>query len=115
MGAALHYSCSEGFNLVGTASQECLPTGEWSSFTPLCMQGESLGGAVSECFSTNVSVCFLCTMYSTVYACMCVCVHARVCMRACMRVCVCVRSDVFVGGRIVYEVHWTSLFNSCVG
>ena len=59
VGEALHYSCSEGFNLVGTASQECLSTGEWSSSTPLCMQGESLGGAVSECFSTNVSVCFL--------------------------------------------------------
>ena len=62
MGAALHYSCSEGFNLVGTASQECLPTGEWSSSTPLCMQGESLGGAVCEraCRSVTFSSVFVC-------------------------------------------------------
>ena len=44
MGAVLHYYCREGFDLVGTASQECLPTGEWSSYTPLCMKGESVGG-----------------------------------------------------------------------
>ena len=55
MGAALNYSCSEGFNLVGTASQECLPTGEWSSSTPLCMQGELLGGAVSEWACSSVT------------------------------------------------------------
>ena len=44
MGAVLHYYCREGFDLVGTASQECLPIGEWSSYAPLCMQGESVGG-----------------------------------------------------------------------
>ena len=44
VGAALHYYCREGFDLVGTASQECLPIGEWSSYTPLCMKGESVGG-----------------------------------------------------------------------
>ena len=55
MGAALNYSCSEGFNLVGTASQECLPTGEWSSSTPLCMQGESMGGVVSEWAFSSVT------------------------------------------------------------
>ena len=44
VGATLHYYCREGFDLVGTASQECLPIGEWSSFTPLCKQGESMGG-----------------------------------------------------------------------
>ena len=67
MGAALNYSCSEGFNLVGTASQECLPTGEWSSSTPLCMQGESMGGVVSEwackyvyCVSVTFSSVFVC-------------------------------------------------------
>ena len=45
VGAVLHYYCREGFHLVGTASQECLPIGEWSSYTPLCMKGESAGGA----------------------------------------------------------------------
>ena len=44
VGAVLHYYCREGFDLVGTASQECLPIGEWSSYTPLCMKGESVGG-----------------------------------------------------------------------
>ena len=46
VGAALQYYCREGFHLVGTASQECLPIGEWSSYAPLCMKGESVGGAV---------------------------------------------------------------------
>ena len=66
MGAALHYSCSEGFNLVGTASQECLPTGEWSSSTPLCMPGKSMGGVVSEwtrTVSLRFSAVYLCGVY----------------------------------------------------
>ena len=48
VGAVLHYYCREGFDLVGTASQECLPTGEWSSYTPLCTKGESVGGGACE-------------------------------------------------------------------
>ena len=52
MGAVLHYYCREGFDLVGTASQECLPIGEWSSYTPLCMKGESVGG---ECMHVRCS------------------------------------------------------------
>ena len=49
MRAVLHYYCREGFDLVGTASQECLPIGEWSSYTPLCVKGESVGGAACMC------------------------------------------------------------------
>ena len=49
VGAVLHYYCREGFDLVGTASQECLPIGEWSSYTPLCMKGESVGEGMHAC------------------------------------------------------------------
>ena len=49
VGAVLHYYCREGFDLVGTASQECLPIGDWSSYTPLCMKGESLGEGMHAC------------------------------------------------------------------
>ena len=49
VGAVLHYYCREGFDLVGTASQGCLPIGEWSSYTPLCMKGESVGGDACMC------------------------------------------------------------------
>ena len=49
MGSVLHYYCREGFDLVGTASQECLPIGEWSSYTPLCMKGDSLGEGMHAC------------------------------------------------------------------
>ena len=61
MGAAVNYSCSEGFNLVGTASQECLPTGEWSSSTPLCMQGESWEGlGTSRVCLVEMYLCAVC-------------------------------------------------------
>ena len=56
MGAVLHYYCREGFNLVGTASQQCLPIGEWSSYTPLCMQGESVVGTT---VNGHMSVIFI--------------------------------------------------------
>ena len=79
MGAALNYSCSEGFNLVGTASQECLPTGEWSSSTPLCMQGESLEGLY---LSVSVEM-YRCAFCNHIYACMCVCVYVCVCVCVC--------------------------------
>lgn len=47
-GAALYYNCKEGFDLVGTASQECLSSGEWSSSMPLCMLSKPVGGDVCE-------------------------------------------------------------------
>ena len=74
VGATLHYYCSEGFDLVGTASQECLPIGEWSSFTPLCRRGELMRGV--ECKWTSVTFLmhiYICVqeMVWTLQACVC--------------------------------------------
>ena len=71
MGAVLHYYCREGFDLVGTASQECLPIGEWSSYTPLCMKGESVGGDACMC-ACVVKFKVLITQQCTSTVCMCV-------------------------------------------
>ena len=35
-GSIMHYTCNDGFTLVGAASLVCLTSGEWNDSSPMC-------------------------------------------------------------------------------
>ena len=37
LGSTAHYTCNDGYTLVGPATRECLITGTWSGYTPVCV------------------------------------------------------------------------------
>ena len=36
-GSMAHYTCDDGYTLVGPATRECLITATWSGHTPVCV------------------------------------------------------------------------------
>ena len=39
-----HYECDEGYTLLGPSSRKCLITGDWSGYTPICVENNSVQG-----------------------------------------------------------------------
>ena len=37
LGSTAHYTCNADYTLVGPATRECLITGTWSGYTPVCV------------------------------------------------------------------------------
>ena len=37
LGSTAYYTCNDGYTLVGPAIRECLITGTWSGYTPVCV------------------------------------------------------------------------------
>ena len=36
-----HYTCIDGYTLIGPATRECLITGTWSGYTPVCVSNST--------------------------------------------------------------------------
>ena len=41
LGSTAHYTCDDGYTLVGPDKRECLITGTWSGYTPVCVLNNS--------------------------------------------------------------------------
>ena len=57
-GSTAHYACNDGYTLIGPATRECLITGEWSEYTPVCVPSNA--SKSKKCFNNKyVLLCLL--------------------------------------------------------
>ena len=47
-GSTAHYTCNDGYTLVGPATRECLITGMWSGYTPVCVSNNANESKVND-------------------------------------------------------------------
>ena len=47
LGSTAHYTCNDGYTLVGPATRECLITGTWSGYTPVCVANSANGRKIN--------------------------------------------------------------------
>ena len=48
LGSTAHYTCNDGYTLVGPATRECLITGTWSGYTPVCVANSANGSKINS-------------------------------------------------------------------
>ena len=47
LGSTAHYTCNDDYTLVGPATRECLITGTWSEYTPVCVASNASRSKIS--------------------------------------------------------------------
>ena len=47
LGSTAHYTCNDGYTLVGPATRECLISGTWSGYTPVCLANNTSRSNIS--------------------------------------------------------------------
>ena len=50
-GGTIHYTCKEGYRLLGSSQRTCISNGTWSGRSPQCLGKECLGLEASFCSS----------------------------------------------------------------
>ena len=59
LGSTAHYTCSDGYTLVGPATRECLITGTWSGYTPVCVANNANGSKINSALKITSHVLLL--------------------------------------------------------